>query len=156
MNKVLHYTDLNSHITNIRERGSIVLVGGCFDIIHPGHIEFLKKAKNEGDQLFVLLESDESITAWKGKGRPVNTQEKRASALAQIPYVDFILLLPRLKTDQKYYEMTNLIRPDIIAVTKGDPATSKKAQQAKQVGGKLIEVIERIPNHSTTSLINKT
>lgn len=156
MKKVLHFTDLDSSIANIRKKGSIALVGGCFDIIHPGHIEFLRKAKNQAYQLFVLLESDESIAIWKGKGRPINTQEKRAQALAQIPYVDYILLLPRLKTDQEYYEMTNVIRPDIIAITKGDPATSKKAQQAKQVGGKLIEVIERIPEHSTTSIINKS
>src|SRR3990172_9001991 len=50
----------------------IVLVGGCFDIIHKGHILFLKKAKDEGDFLFVFLESDKKVRELKGYGRPIN------------------------------------------------------------------------------------
>ncbi len=155
MKKILTYNNLLNTIKSIQSQGAIVLVGGCFDIIHPGHIEFLKKAKKTGDILFVLLESDESISLWKGKERPINPQIKRAETLEKIPYVDYILLLPRLETDQEYYEMTNAIQPDIIAVTKGDPATFKKSEQAQLVNGKLVEVMERIPKHSTTSIINK-
>ncbi len=139
----------------IKEKGKLVLVGGCFDILHLGHKEFLKQAKLQGDKLLVMLESDDSIQAKKGAGRPVNTQELRAEALSQQPEVDYILLIPYLKTDKDYYEMTNLIQPDIIAVTENDPALVHKQRQAESVGGQVIEVIKRLPKHSTTDIIRK-
>ena len=62
----------------------IVLVGGCFDILHLGHVVFLEKAKKEGDVLVVLLESDEKVRFLKGKGRPVHTQSERAEILSAL------------------------------------------------------------------------
>jgi bifunctional ADP-heptose synthase (sugar kinase/adenylyltransferase) len=83
------------------------------------------------------------------------SQEKRSQNLSKIDEVDFILLLPELKKDLEYYDLVKKIEPDIIAVTSGDPAYNKKAEQAKIVGGEIVEVIDRLPEHSTTNLIKK-
>ncbi len=137
-----------------KEKKKIVLAGGCFDIIHTGHIEFLKKAKEKGDILIILLESDESIKKRKEIKRPINNQTDRSLVLSQVRPVDIIINLTPLKSDEEYKNIVNLIQPDIIAVTKNDPLTKEKAMQAKNVGGKVIEVIDEQKN-STSRIIDK-
>ncbi|MBP6913618.1 MAG: adenylyltransferase/cytidyltransferase family protein [Candidatus Levybacteria bacterium] len=155
MDKIITQDTLPHALSLIKSRGKLVLVGGCFDILHKGHRLFLKKAREQGDSIMVLLESDASITKWKGKDRPINTQNKRAQKLSGIDEVDFILLLPEFKKDLEYYDLVKKIEPDIIAVTSGDPAYNKKAEQAKIVKGEIVEVINRLPQYSTTDLIKK-
>ena len=154
MKKILEFSNLSSDISTIKQKGPIVLVGGVFDILHKGHIEFLSKSKRLGKSLIVMLESDESVKKRKGENRPVNTQLQRAKTLSTLSCVDFILPIPFLKTDLEYYGLVKKLEPDIIAVTKSDPAYNKKVEQAKMVGGKVVEVIKRLP-YSTTDLINK-
>lgn len=154
MDKILSFENIEGDIKKIKKRGVLVLVGGCFDILHTGHIEFLKAAKKQGDILLIMLESDESVRAKKGKNRPANGQKPRADILASLPAVDYILPLPYLKSDLDYYNLVKTIEPDIIAVTATDTALHKKSEQAEIVGGKIVEVIKRLP-YSTTDLINK-
>src|SRR3989344_3259410 len=97
---------------------SIVLVGGCFDILHLGHIKFLESAKKLGDILFVLLESDESVLGLKGKDRPINNQIERAQVLSSLSIVDYVVLLPLMKTDRDYDKLITYIKPAFIATTK--------------------------------------
>jgi rfaE bifunctional protein nucleotidyltransferase chain/domain len=134
---------------------TIVLAGGCFDILHAGHIAFLKNAKIKGDRLFVLLESDESIRRMKGSSRPVHTQSDRASILSSIDDIDCIILLPDLKTDEDYDKLIFAIKPDIIATTEGDKGKAHKLRQASLIGAEVIDVIKRIENVSTTRLRKK-
>ncbi len=155
MDKIITQDTLPNKLSQVKSRGKLVLVGGCFDILHEGHIQFLKKAKEQGDVILILLESDKSIKKWKGSERPINTQKKRARILSESKDVDYILLLPELKKDLEYYDLVKKIEPDIIAVTSGDPAYNKKVEQAKMVGGKIVEVIDRLPQYSTTDLIRK-
>ncbi len=130
-----------------------VLVGGCFDILHIGHITFLEKAKEQGDILVVLLESDEVIRKSKGKDRPINNQEDRAKILLALKYVDRVIPLPYMKTDREYDELVEKIKPDIIATTFGDPGISHKIRQAKKLGIELKIVTNMIKDSSTTNLI---
>lgn len=131
----------------------IVLVGGCFDIIHKGHLAFLKNAKRQGDILVVILESDESIKIMKGEKRPIHPQALRAKILESLKAVDFVIQIPQLKTDSEYAELVKKIEPDIIAVTKGDSILEKKKAHARAINGKVVEVIERQKEHSTSNLI---
>ena len=131
----------------------IVLVGGCFDILHIGHITFLEKAKKEGDVLVVLLESNQSIRKSKGKDRPINSLKDRAKILSALKYVDVVIPLPPMETDQEYDNLIGKIHPDIIAITKGDPGISHKKRQAKKLGIKLKIVTNIIKDSSTTNLI---
>lgn len=156
MGKVLTIKEAPSIIKQLKQDGKkIVLVGGIFDLIHRGHVEFLEKARKEGDVLIVLLESDEKTREIKGKNRPINTQRDRAFVLSRFVTVDYVLLLPYFKKDKDYEKLVKVLQPDIIAVTKADTLKSLKKRYAKSVHGKLVEVISRIKEYSTSKIEEK-
>lgn len=131
----------------------IVLTGGCFDILHIGHIKFLKKAKRFGDFLVILLESDENIKKLKGKGRPFHNLSERKETLEALRFVDKVIVLPKKVTDKTYDDLIKKIKPNAIAVTQDDPLISKKLSQAKSVGAEL-KIVKKFKSHSTTSIKN--
>ncbi len=130
---------------------NVVLVGGCFDLLHFGHISFLKEAKSHGDWLVVLLESDESVKRMKGESRPIHTQAQRKEMLETLTCVDEVVALPPMHGDRDYYEMVRKIKPSVVAVTEGDPHKVKKSEQAAEIGAKLIE-IPKVHTPSTSQL----
>lgn len=128
-----------------------VLVGGCFDLLHFGHISFLTAAKSHGDYLVVALESDENVRKMKGDTRPIHSQEQRKTMLESLRFVDEVILLPPMSGDRDYYEFVRKTKPDIIAITEGDPMKPKKNEQAMDIGATLIE-IPKIHTPSTSQL----
>lgn len=148
MSNIIKINQLNK----LQKSQEIVLVGGCFDILHLGHISFLKKAKKLGKTLVVLLESDATIKKLKGNDRPINNQQNRAEMLVNLDMVDWVILLPEIN-GQQYTDLVKEIKPSVIAITKGDEKTEIKKDQAKLVGAKLVEVIKRIPSFSTSHII---
>lgn len=154
MGKILTVKQAINIGKKIRDEGkSTVLVGGCFDILHIGHLKFLQKAKEHGDILLVLLESDEKINHLKGKDRPINTQEDRAEVLAALKIVDYVIPLTQFETNSQYDDLITRLKPDTIATTKGDPQRIHKERQAKLIDIKVIDVIAKISNQSTTKLV---
>ena len=133
---------------------TIVLAGGCFDVLHKGHYTFLTKAKMQGDILIIALESDENVKKLKGEERPINTQLHRAGTLAALAIVDYVLLLPQFTYNREYFNMTNAILPHTIAITEGDPKKNEKQKQATAVGAKLISVTKRLEEFSTTQMLS--
>jgi rfaE bifunctional protein nucleotidyltransferase chain/domain len=131
----------------------VVVVGGCFDILHPGHIAFLEAAKTKGDMLVLLVESDDSVRRMKGKGRPVHNQAVRAQELAKLQAPDIIITLGGVLTDRDYDELILRLKPAIIATTEGDAYEHHKKRQADLTGAQLIPVIKRLPEHSTSKII---
>ena len=129
----------------------VVLVGGCFDLIHYGHVEFLREAKNAGDHLIVLLESDESVRRMKGESRPIHTQEQRKAMLESLRVVDEVIMLKPLLTDDQYKAVIDDTHPDIIALTEGDPIEDRKRRQAESIGADVL-VIPKIHTPSTSQL----
>ena len=132
----------------------IVLVGGCFDVLHFGHIQFLKAAKKYGDFLVVALESDEFIRKFKHR-QPVHTQLERAVILKQIRAVDKVICLKLFKSYEDYLNLVKKIKPAVIAVTKEDPQLENKKKQAKLVGATVKTVINRVNNLSSNKIIAK-
>lgn len=129
-----------------------MLVGGCFDVLHFGHINFLKKARELGNHLIIALESDKNIKRLKGAGRPIHNQNQRKEALESLRFVDEIIILKDKMTDQDYFDLVDKVRPCQIAVTKGDPLIDKKRAQAKRIGAKVSE-IAKINALSTTEIL---
>ena len=127
---------------------TVVLVGGCFDILHKGHLLFLEQAEKQGDALFVALENDESVRKLKGEGRPVNDQKARAGNLARLDSVDYVILLPLLVSNNDYFELTKKLAPDIIAITEGDPKRAEKESQ-----GNVVVVTKHLTSFSTTKIL---
>lgn len=135
-----------------KQNKKIVLVGGCFDVLHPGHVVFLEKAKKEGDILVVLLENDEKVRQLKGVTRPVHTQKQRAKVLCALRSVDIVVLLPFMKNMQDYDNLIGKIKPDVVAATLGDINTHHQ-RIAKKVGAKLKFVTRVVGNHSTSRIL---
>jgi len=152
--KIITAVQVKKVLSKLKQNNrKIVLAGGCFDILHIGHIAFLEKAKKSGDVLILLLESDDSIKKLKGKKRPINNQENRAKVLSAIEFVDFVINLKKPFEVKDYNDIVNQISPDVIAVTSGDPNLENKKQQAKEVGGIVKVVLKQIPETSTTKLL---
>ncbi len=135
-----------------KQKKTIVLVGGCFDIFHYGHFFFLSQAKKLGDILMVALESDQKIQELKGKDRPITPFKWRANLLANFDLIDYVLLLPYLKNDLAYFKLIEKLKPTIIAATQGDPQLKNKQKQANLVGGQL-KIIPYLKNFSTSQLL---
>lgn len=154
MNKIIPFNNLKKFIKQ-QALKKIILVGGCFDILHPSHVDFLNKSKQLGGALMILLESDEKVKKLKGKRRPIFPQIDRAKILANLTCVDYVVLLPILKKDEEYFELVKTIKPAIIAITKSDGLKKLKKEQAEIVGGKLVEVIKRKEKHSTSNIVKK-
>lgn len=129
---------------------SIVVAGGCFDILHLGHIKFLENSKKFGNVLFVLLESDESVRENKGKSRPINSQKNRAIVLSALRFVDFVVLLPHMTKNWEYDTLMAEILPSVITTTDHDPNVKHKERQAKKIGAKLKYATRRIRNLSSS------
>ena len=132
-------------------RGRIVVSGGCFDILHVGHVRFLSEAKQMGDYLIILLESDEKVKKLKGDSRPIFTQKERAEMLSTLRSVDLVVLLPMIENDTDYLDLIKRIKPDVIAVTEHDPKAEQKQSQADAVGGKL-QGVPHTKTYSTSKL----
>src|SRR5260370_15435946 len=132
---------------------SVVLVGGCFDILHVGHIDFLSKAKSTGDFLFVLLEPDATIKKLKGPQRPFHTQKERAIVLTILRMVDSVVIIPRPFSNLDYDNIVKLLQPAIIATTKGDPTINHKKRQAKRLGSRLVFVNRRLKHVYTSRAV---
>ena len=149
-----HKIVLLSSLEEYKVDGSrkLVLAGGCFDLLHYGHIMFIKKAREAGDVLMLLLESDEFIKLRKKK-KPVHTQRQRAEILASLGYVDHIVLLPLLKNpDVEYGEIIKKVVPSIIAYTIPDSKETQKKKFAGEVHAKTLAV-PYLTSFSSSSLI---
>ncbi len=128
----------------------IVFTNGCFDIIHPGHIYLLKKAKTFGDVLIVGLNSDSSVSAIK-KGRPINNFEFRAKVLDSLKFVDFVCGF----SERTPLELIKKIKPDVL-VKGGDwkEAEVVGADFVRKRGG-VVKVVPYKKGYSTTEIIKR-
>lgn len=142
--------DLKKYISDKKT----VLVGGCFDILHYGHLQFLKAAKEAGEYVIVALESDEFIKNKKRK-EPIHSQVERAEILAALKYVDAVLTLPLFEKEENYVDLVKALNPTIIAVTEGDPYLEKKKAQAEMIGAEVKVVTPHVKGLSTRKIISE-
>jgi rfaE bifunctional protein nucleotidyltransferase chain/domain len=110
MGKILNWDELRQTVDRLRADGKkIVFTNGCFDIIHIGHIRYLKKARVLGDVLVIGLNSDKSVSRIKPK-RPINPQNHRAEILSSLEMVDYLALFD----EETPYELIKSLQPDIL------------------------------------------
>jgi len=150
--KIKARSDLAPIIKRLKAEGAkIVFTNGCFDILHLGHVRYLKEAKKLGDILVVGLNSDSSVRKLKGKDRPYVSELERAEILASLECVDYVVIFSETRPDN----LIKLIRPD-IHVKGGDYSVNELPERhlVKSLGGKVV-VIPPIKGRSTTSLIER-
>lgn len=110
MGNSLSWNELKEAVDRLKADGKkIVFTNGCFDIIHIGHIRYLKKARVLGDVLIIGLNSDKSVSMIKPK-RPINPQNYRAEILSSLEMVDYVTLFD----EETPYELIKFIQPDIL------------------------------------------
>jgi len=99
--KKIHFLpELEKIISRHKQAGErIVLANGCFDLIHAGHVRYLKDSKSKGDILVVALNSDSSVRRLKGKGRPILPEKERAEIIASFSFVDYLTFFDEPKVD---------------------------------------------------------
>jgi rfaE bifunctional protein nucleotidyltransferase chain/domain len=131
----------------------LVVTNGCFDILHFGHVNYLESARNLGDALLVGVNGDNSARELKGAGRPVNSENDRASMIAALGSVDGVCIFAE-KTAVKFLSAA---KPDIYV--KGGDYTLETLDQeerhaVEEAGGKIV-IIPLVPGKSTTALLGK-
>jgi rfaE bifunctional protein nucleotidyltransferase chain/domain len=133
------------------KRPLTVFTNGCFDILHPGHVDYLERASALGDILVVGLNSDRSVKNIKGNFRPVNREEDRARVLAALACVDFVILFD---SDTPLELIRNLV-PDVL-IKGGDWPKEKIVGRDTVIkaGGRVLS-LDLLPGYSTTDLINR-
>ena len=129
----------------------VVFTNGCFDLLHPGHIETLEKARNLGDALVVGVNSDRSVRESKGAGRPILPERERAEILAALECVDGVVIFDE-PTPQ---EIISALLPDVL-VKGGDWASDQIVgrEDVEAAGGKVVS-IPVLAGYSTTAILEK-
>jgi D-beta-D-heptose 7-phosphate kinase/D-beta-D-heptose 1-phosphate adenosyltransferase len=153
MSKIITVEKAINLSNKFREDGKIiVLTGGCFDVLHLGHIKFIEAAKKRGDLLFVFVESDEKVRKLKGKNRPINNQDERAEVLAAIQLVDYVIKIPFFEKNASYDKLITSLHPSIIATTKESGAIKHAQRQAQKINAQVAQVIGLINDKSTSKI----
>jgi rfaE bifunctional protein nucleotidyltransferase chain/domain len=148
--KILDREQLRQRVDQWRSAGERILLGnGNFDLLHVGHVRYLRGAKQLGGKLVVAINSDESVRALKGEGRPVMPAEERAEIIAALADVDAVVIFPELDVRALIRE----IRPDIQA--KGTDYTAESVPERDAVAeyGGRIAIVGDPKDHSTSELI---
>jgi rfaE bifunctional protein nucleotidyltransferase chain/domain len=133
-----------------------VLTNGTFDLLHVGHVRYLETARSFGDVLFVAVNSDASVRAYKGPGRPLNHEGDRVQVVAALEAVDLVTMFDDLTADH----VVRAVRPDVYV--KGgdyssDPDSARFPPEGRTVlecGGQ-VRIVEYVPDRSTTQLIER-
>jgi rfaE bifunctional protein nucleotidyltransferase chain/domain len=150
--KILSREQLIQRINTWRtERQTIVFSNGCFDIIHPGHAQYLAEAAALGSRLVIGVNTDDSVKRLKGAARPIISENERCLLLASFQFVDAVCLFD----EDTPLELIKSFIPDVLV--KGKDYTIEQivgADVVLQHGGK-VETIELVEGFSTSSLIEK-
>lgn len=150
--KILSREQLNRQVEAWRKSGDkVTLANGCFDVLHVGHVRYLRAAKELGGHLIVAINSDDSVRSLKGAGRPLMPAEERAEILASLSDVDAIVIFP----EPDVRVLIREIRPDIQA--KGTDYTADSVPERDTVveyGGR-VEIVGDPKDHSATEIIRK-
>jgi len=129
----------------------VVFTNGCFDLLHPGHVQLLEAARALGDILIVGINSDQSVRALKGSERPVLPEQERAEILANLECVDAVVIFPEL-TPQK--TVAGLL-PDVL-VKGGDwPGNQIIGREEVEASGGKVVLIDVVEGYSTTEVLKK-
>lgn len=148
--KILGRPEVRERVEQWRHAGErIILANGNFDLLHVGHVRYLRGAKELGGKLVVAVNSDESVRALKGDGRPVMPAEERAEIVAALADVDAVVIFSELDVRALIHE----IRPDIQA--KGTDYTTDSVPERNAVAeyGGRVAIVGDPKNHSSSEII---
>jgi len=149
--KLIRYSELAVWREGNHGTGRLVVTNGCFDLLHLGHVTYLETARNLGTALLVGVNGDAAVRGLKGQGRPLNSEQDRASVIAALESVTYVCIFPEVRAA----DFLSRAKPDIYV--KGGDYTIETLDQAERrtveaAGGK-IHLIPFVPGKSTTSVL---
>ncbi len=147
--KILTREALEQRLSERRRRGQcIVLANGCFDLLHVGHVRYLEGARSEGDVLVVGVNSDASVRALKGEGRPVLGEQARAQLVAALAAVEYVVIFDEPNVEA----LLRALRPDVHA--KGTDYTADTVPEREEAArlGVRVAIVGDPKRHSTREL----
>ena len=147
---VLSMKDIKRLALGYKSKGfKIVFTNGCFDLLHKGHLDLLKKSSKYGDILIVGLNSDSSVKKLKGASRPIEDEIIRSQKLMSLNYIDHVIKFKQLTPKKLISEL----KPDVLV--KGGDYELNKIVGADEVvsNGGIVKIIPLTPGYSTTSII---
>lgn len=155
--KILSYEQARQKIQEFRQGGlRVILAQGILDIVHIGHVEYLRAAKDAGNLLFVGIENDETVRLNKGRNRPFNNLDERLEFLTEFQSVDFVFgfeNIPNYDQDVDLYtQRFRELSPTAIAVSSWDPNIDLKKKEANDARVELV-IIDHGKRNSTTRLL---
>ena len=150
--RILSRADAAAYAQSAREAGRhVVFTNGVFDLLHPGHIRYLRQARSLGDTLIVGLNSDASVRRNKGEGRPITPELERAELLAALACVDAVTIF----AEETPADVIRAIQPDVLvkgADWAADQIVGRDTVEAR--GGRVVRIaVEQ--GHSTSALLKK-
>src|SRR5882762_5256921 len=152
--KIVPLERLRQRANDLRAAGKeIVATNGCFDLLHVGHVRYLKAARALGDALIVGINSDESVRSLKGANRPVNNQSDRAEIVAALECVDLVAIFP----EERATKFLQFAAPDIYVKGgdyKKETLNSEETAVLKEIGAK-IEILPLEKGYSTSELLGR-
>ena len=152
MGQVTARNEIKNIVENLKKEGkTTVFTNGCFDILHVGHVRYLKASAKCADIMIIGLNSDSSVRELKGPTRPINNELDRAEVLSELGFVDYVVIFD----EQTPQNLLDEIKPDIY--TKGADYTLETLPEAKTVlkNGGRVEFIDLVQGKSTTNIIKK-
>lgn len=152
MKKIIEKDALKNKLDKLRKEGKkVAFTNGCFDILHVGHVRYLREAKKTADILVLALNSDSSVRAIKGDKRPLTCEGERAEILAALEFIDFVTIFTELTP----LELIIDLKPDVL-VKGGDWPEEKVIgrEEIKKWGGR-VAIIPEITGKSTTNIVEK-
>ena len=150
--KIVSLEKLQQHAKNLRASGKkLVATNGCFDLLHVGHVRYLKAARALGDVLIVGINGDRSVRELKGAGRPINNERDRAEIVAALDCVDLVSIFP----EPRAIRFLELVAPDVYV--KGgdyneDTLNPEERAVLKKIGTK-IDILPFEEGYSTSDLL---
>jgi len=152
MSKIRDRENLVAERQRCRQAGQcVVFTNGCFDLIHPGHVRYLRQARSLGDVLIVAINSDRSARRLKGPGRPILNQEERGEVLAALEVVDYVTVFD----EPTPRELIAALLPDVL-VKGGDwtPDQIVGREEVEAAGGKVYS-LPYVAGYSTSNIIDR-
>ena len=150
--RVLTLAEAVALIERLRRNGvTIVFTNGVFDLLHPGHVRYLRQARALGGALVVGLNADASVRRNKGAGRPINPEGERAEILAALDCVDAVVLFD----EDTPADIVRACQPDILVKGADWPADQIVGRDTVEARGGRVVRIAVEPGHSTTAMIER-
>ena len=150
--KIVTLSEASAQVREWQRAGQLVVfTNGCFDLIHMGHVDYLEKARLLGDRLVIGLNTDDSVSRFKGPERPLQDQQSRARVLAAMQFIDLVVFFD----DDTPLNLISELLPNILVKGSDYLADNIVGADVVKKNGGVVRTIDFVPGYSTTRIVEK-